>query len=531
MYNCPQCGAGMRFDIGSQKLNCDYCGYTCAPDGHPQQMKDAQTAVYEATLYTCPKCGGEISSSDHAATDFCPYCGSSVVLNGRLSNEQKPDYIVPFRRTKETCRSAFENKAGKAWCVPNDFKNGGVFDKMMGIYLPYHIYDLKHDDRVYIDGTRTSGKYTEYCHIKFDLKTDYPWITADASSRLDDDIAYETGSCDRRAAVDFSTAYLCGFYADTPDVDSAVYHQAAEDCVKTDLYGQVSRRVRGLTGMRLDKTGYSPFQLKRGETKSALLPFWFLTWRKDNRIAYGIMNGNSGKLALDMPVDIRKFLLFSLLFAVPAAAVLYFLPVMTPATATSLALLIMIAVAVLYVKTVLRCSLRETHAADRGRGKEQTPSVLEKGQTVLSDLGFFKKIGDNLKIILLVVGFFAVFGVVPLLISGGPGVADLFVSIFVLFIIPLLTLAAAVMTFVFSVHAFRLMGRVSVLLESLPVTAAMVVPSVIIFMRPVNDEIYYGGLVLILTGAIVGMLFVIRRFNMLCTRPIPVFHERREVVQ
>ena len=526
MYNCPQCGAGMRYDIASEKLTCDYCGYLCEPAEHPQQMKDAMTAVYEATLYTCPKCGGEIVSSDHAATDFCPYCGSSVVLNGRLSNEQKPDYIIPFTRTKESCRSAFENKAASAWCLPADFKKGEFLDKMMGIYLPYHIYDLSQDGTVYMDGRRTSGNYTEYCNIHFDLKAEYPWVTVDASSKLDDDIAFETGSCDERSAVDFSTAYLCGFYADTPDVGSDVYKYVAKELVKNDLYDQCSGRVKGLGGMKLTRSDYGPFSLTHGRTKSALFPFWFLTWRKDDRIAYGVMNGSTGRLALDLPVDIRKFLLFSLLFAVPSAFLYYLLPVMMPSTAVVLALLLMMTVAYLYVKTVLRCSVRETHAADKGREVSNQHALSYKGSRVLEDLKVMHSLRKNVKRILLLGGFLASLVLYACMYFSPKSVGKCFV-----YVIAVLAIAAAWITISWTYHANCLLKKAGVFLESLLVAAALAVPAGIVIMNPVNDEVYYAGLLLIMTGAVGSMLFIIRRFNMLCTRPIPVFHERKEAAQ
>ena len=101
MYGCPNCGAGMRYDIASAKMHCDYCGYDCAVADHPKQREDAKREDYEVTIFTCPQCGGEISSTDNAATEFCSYCGASVVLEGRLVNEKKPALIIPFTRTKE----------------------------------------------------------------------------------------------------------------------------------------------------------------------------------------------------------------------------------------------------------------------------------------------------------------------------------------------------------------------------------------------------------------------------------------------
>ena len=58
MYRCSGCGAGMRYDISSQKMKCDYCGYSCTVDSHLQLQKEAMRDDYEVTLFSCPQCGG-----------------------------------------------------------------------------------------------------------------------------------------------------------------------------------------------------------------------------------------------------------------------------------------------------------------------------------------------------------------------------------------------------------------------------------------------------------------------------------------
>ena len=45
--------------------------------------------------------------------------------------------------------------------------------------------------------------------------------------------------------------------------------------------------------------------------ENALFPVWFLTWRKNDRVAFLVMNGETGKISADLPVDIRRFLLGS----------------------------------------------------------------------------------------------------------------------------------------------------------------------------------------------------------------------------
>ena len=65
MYRCPNCSAGMRYDIYKRSLKCDYCGYICAAENHPQQQEEAARDDYEVTLFSCPQCGGEAFGQKH----------------------------------------------------------------------------------------------------------------------------------------------------------------------------------------------------------------------------------------------------------------------------------------------------------------------------------------------------------------------------------------------------------------------------------------------------------------------------------
>ena len=104
MFQCKNCGAGLKFDIPSQKLSCEYCNSQEDPYAFENKTKDAvEERNYEVTIFTCPQCGGEILSTDNAIAGFCSFCGASTVLYSRISNERRPGYIIPFRQTKEAC--------------------------------------------------------------------------------------------------------------------------------------------------------------------------------------------------------------------------------------------------------------------------------------------------------------------------------------------------------------------------------------------------------------------------------------------
>jgi hypothetical protein len=67
-----------------------------------------------------------------------------------------------------------------------------------------------------------------------------------------------------------------------------------------------------------------------GEPKNALFPVWFLSYRNHGRVAYSVVNGLTGKMSTDTPISVAKYLLFSLLLAIPLFFLLNVGLVLTP---------------------------------------------------------------------------------------------------------------------------------------------------------------------------------------------------------
>lgn len=49
------------------------------------------------TVYRCPSCSGEINFDSDKQKLSCPYCNSPVNMNKNISDQLKPDYVIPFK--------------------------------------------------------------------------------------------------------------------------------------------------------------------------------------------------------------------------------------------------------------------------------------------------------------------------------------------------------------------------------------------------------------------------------------------------
>ena len=163
-YKCPNCGGDLTFDPASGKYKCEYClsSFTQeeAEKANPQAAEalngedDAagaqkessteetkgETEQGEAVVYTCPNCGAEIVTDATTAATYCFYCHNPVVLSGRLSGEYMPDFVLPFKISKEQAIEKFLSFARKKRFIPKDFFEKNQVQKMTGVYFPYWIY-------------------------------------------------------------------------------------------------------------------------------------------------------------------------------------------------------------------------------------------------------------------------------------------------------------------------------------------------------------------------------------------------------
>ena len=465
MIPCPGCGAGMRFDIQSQALTCDYCGETMDVSA-ARSTGTARQDEWDLNAFICPQCAGTIYSTDNQAASFCFFCGASVELGGRLESVKKPVRIIPFQKTKEECKSLYQNLARKAFFAPKELRSPEFLDRFQGIYLPFWTYSIVQKGPVCLTGKRENGDYTEHVSTTFDLDVEYDGISYDASSAFNDELCSWITPFHRDKMKDFSPAYVSGFYADIADVDSYVYQEDALEAANQETISGLKSRF-GDVSYDLPQDKSHLLHTRLTDTAASLCPVWFLTWRKDDRVAYAIVNGETGKIAADFPVDQKRFFLGTLLLAVPLFLLLCAFPVITAPTMILIASALSIAVSLLVFMENQTIKWREERSADKGYQYRLAREKVQ-GQSTKRALSH------------------------P---ESSPGGAARFVSAGIRGGLPLAA------------------GFVGVLIR---------------LVNPASDMAYYSGAILILVCCCLGFIGLVRRLNDLTTRPIPEFHGRKE---
>ena len=166
-YKCPACGGTMEFDSTSQKMKCPYCDTEISVEEYEalnesqtsEDKKSGQTekSTKESTCvtYICESCGGEITADKTTGATTCPFCGNRVVLKGQFEGGLKPDYVIPFKLDKKAAKAAYQKHLeGKAF-VPSVFKEENHIDEIVGIYVPFWLFDMETNALVTYDAERS----------------------------------------------------------------------------------------------------------------------------------------------------------------------------------------------------------------------------------------------------------------------------------------------------------------------------------------------------------------------------------------
>jgi len=532
MYECPSCGSSLHFDIPSQKLLCDHCNTSLDPYQYQKDHDVEENTMYDVTVFTCPQCGGEILSAETSVASFCSFCGASAILDSHIRNEKRPGFIIPFKKTKKDCRDAYQHMMRHALFAPKELKDPEYIDHFRGIYIPYWVYIVSQKGNVSLDGTQCyrSGDYmiTDHYNLNCNLDASYKGISYDASSSFDDHISETIAPFDSHDMQPFTPSILCGFYADTADVNSDLYTSDAKDFADTETSKQ-------LTGC----SAFSGYQIKMPDpelqldsvlgtdcerTDSAMFPIWFLTYRKKDRVAYAIVNGQTGKVSADLPVDEKKYIAGSLLLALPVFLLLNLFLSLKASSVLILGALLALVTSIIYLLNLESIRHRETHDDDRGYTSTQPDSAGQSApsrkQTKKWNTGAWKSSFQTGKLVTyIIIGIF----LFQFLFSGILNAARLLshfsgISFF------LLAIAAG-----FGIRGWMLTRKLPgrhILPELSGSLLAVLVSCLITVMHPVSDIYYYGGTILAFAGICFTLLGIMKKYNILSTRPLPQFNRQ-----
>ncbi len=366
-YQCPACTGPLHFAEDSGKLECEYCGasYDVAEiealfAEKEKKAAEAQRAAEEASKgqtasdddgetwdfsdmqedwgtdgegmrsYSCPSCGAELICDESTAATACPYCGNPTIVPGQFSGGWRPDYIIPFKQSKENAVEALKEHYRGKFFLPKAFKKENHVQEIQGIYVPFWMFDGEATGEARYDATRSrtyrSGDYditeTKYYHVYRAGHVAFEKVPVDASSKMPDNHMDSIEPYDYEKLKPFSTAYLPGFLADKFDVTVEQCRQRADQRCEGTLLSALDSTVKRYDSFTLKD---SNVKLKRGKVHYALLPVWMLHTKWQGKDFLFAMNGQTGKIVGDLPINWLKVIALFAAIGIPTWLVSFLL--------------------------------------------------------------------------------------------------------------------------------------------------------------------------------------------------------------
>lgn len=381
MSKCPNCGADIEFKAKDQHVHCPYCGSDFDPKELEVESKKAkEVETFEGKAYSCTQCGATLMTFDETAITFCSYCGSQSMIEEKMMKQNNPDFIIPFKVDQKTCEENYRKKVKSSLFVPNYMKEDMTVKKFRGIYMPYGVYKCSfHGDSVNKGSKQShrSGDYIIYNDYKLTahVDADYDGISFDLLSKFYDEYS-ESIPFNFKQAEPFNVNYLHGFYADSKDVEAEKYNPDAELIAMND-----STRF-----MRKDHTfarhGCSKpiCNMSVSESKVGMFPVYFLSVRDKSgeHVHYAVVNGQTGKVSADLPIDFTKYIIGSLILAIPIFFGLNLIPIITPKWVNILSIIMSIIGMIVVGVQTSNLNNRLNLTSDKGAKKDEEPGDDKK---------------------------------------------------------------------------------------------------------------------------------------------------------
>ena len=295
-YKCPCCGGAIAFDSTLQKMKCPFCGTEFEMDALKSydaelQGEQADNMEWETSA------GSEWQESE-----------IEVVMMNQFAGLLKPDIVIPFKLDKKAAKAGLMKHLNGKKLLPKIFKDQNHIDEVKGVYVPFWLFDTDVDAQVRYRATKVRTwsdedyRYTEtsYYMIHRGGSVGFEHVPVDGSSKMPDDLMESVEPYDYSDALDFQTAYLAGYFADKYDVTAEESINRANQRVRRSTEDAFASTVQGYATVNAES---SSVQFHGGKAKYALYPVWLLntTWNGEKYTF--AMNGQTGKLVGDLPVD------------------------------------------------------------------------------------------------------------------------------------------------------------------------------------------------------------------------------------
>lgn len=181
------------------------------------------------------------------------------------------------------------------------------------MYVPYWLFSGTADASITYDGKKTtswrSGNYrntkTDYYALKRAGEVSFQNIPADGSKKMDDTYMESLEPFDYSKLTSFQMNYLAGYIADKYDVSKEEHDSRMKERVKNTCVDKLRVDMGQYSGCSVDSI--QKMDVTYSDVDYAMLPVWILNTKYQDKLYTFMINGQTGKIAGNLPVDQEKY--------------------------------------------------------------------------------------------------------------------------------------------------------------------------------------------------------------------------------
>lgn len=407
-FKCPCCGAQLTYSGKTEQMTCEFCGVSFSIEqARAAQEAEAEDAASSSMVWTtkeklliadengkvtgyrCPSCTAEMVADEKTAATECPYCGNQAIIPESFSGLYQPDYVLPFKVDKENAKSKLKEFVKGKKLLPKTFTANNRIDSITGLYVPFWLYSCKADGSVTYQGVKKSkredDKFTyeknDFYRVRRSGEMNFEKIPVDASTKMDDTVMESLEPYDMSKAVKYDAAYFSGYLADRYDVEEKDAQPRANERVRNTFREKMRAQVSGYDSVE-EKNEI--INLSDAKAEYAMFPVWMMTTKYEgNSYTFGI-NGQSGKMVGELPVDMGLYWKYFFLGTlIPFALIMIFMILFgggLTAKAALIAFVVSLIIGFSYV-SILKSAMSNVHK-NHAASRYMIDSSYKKGRAM-----------------------------------------------------------------------------------------------------------------------------------------------------
>lgn len=243
-------------------------------------------------------------------------------------------------------------------------------------------------------------------------------------------------------------------------------------------------------------------------------------------MTYAVVNGQTGKVAIDIPVDFKKFWIGTLLISLPIFLFLNLFFTFKPELMLGIILIIAMFGLKLYESEIREVALKESKVTDAGYCAANLSAKQRNDLAQKKNSSKKKKIKMELNfvnVVFFILGILLFFAIVASVINSSNFMGNL-------------VLILRIGSWILLIWAFfiiRSIGRIQTTILELKkkrnywvLFVTMLIVCIVLLLKPVFDSVYYGAAIICTVTMCYALMDLIHYYNILATRRPPQFNRQ-----